>query len=73
MKTTKLVAALVLVVLSLIVVLQNTAPMETKFLFVTVTMPRAALLGITLLAGIAVGILIALAVSVKKPKKTERF
>ena len=65
----KLITALVLVALVIVVVLQNTQPVETKFLFVTLTMPRAALLGITMLIGMAVGILIALGLSARKAKK----
>jgi len=65
----KLITALVLIVLVIIVVLQNTQPVETKFLFVTMTMPRAALLAITMLVGVAVGILVALGLSGKKFKK----
>ena len=48
---------------------QNTQPVETKLLFVTLTMPRAALLSLTMLIGIAVGILVALGLSGRKPKK----
>ena len=62
----KLITALVLITLVIVVVFQNTQPVETKFLFVTLTMPRAALLGITMLIGIAVGILIALGLSARK-------
>jgi len=65
----KLIAAFVLAVLVIILVLQNTEPVETKFLFSTVTMPRAALLGITMLIGIAVGILVSLALTGKWGKK----
>lgn len=67
----KLVAALVLIVVVLIVVFQNTQPVETKILFVTLTMPRAALLAITMLIGIGAGILFSLGMSLKKeePKK----
>ncbi len=65
----KLITALVLITLVIVVVFQNTQPVETKFLFVTLTMPRAALLGITMLIGIAVGILVALGLSARKPKK----
>ena len=39
----KVVAAAVVALLVLIVVLQNTEAVETKLLFVSVTMPRAAL------------------------------
>ena len=65
----KLIVALSLVALVIIVILQNTQPVETKFLFMTLTMPRAALLGITLLVGIAVGMLVSLGLVVRKPKK----
>lgn len=65
----KQIAALVLVAVVLIVVLQNTQPVETKFLFISVTMPRAALLAVTMLIGIAVGMLAALSLSGRKPKK----
>ena len=69
MEKVKPIAALVLVALVLIVVLQNTQPVETKILFISVTMPRAALLAITMLIGIAVGILTALGLSGRKLKK----
>ena len=65
----KLIAALTLVAVVIVVVLQNTQPVETKFLFMTMIMPRAALLGITLLIGIAAGILLALGLSTKHSKK----
>ena len=65
----KLIAALVLIAVVIVVVFQNTQPVETKFLFATLTMPRAALLAITMLIGIAVGILVALGLSGRKSKK----
>jgi uncharacterized integral membrane protein len=71
MARAKLTAAFVLVIVGLIVVLQNTQPVETKFLFMAVTMPIAALLAITLLIGIAVGMLVALGLSGKKNRKPE--
>ena len=61
----KLISALILAILSIIWVLQNTESVQTKFLFVTVTMPQAVLLGITILVGVAVGILLALGLSGK--------
>lgn len=67
----KLIAAFALVLAGLIVVLQNTQPVEAKFLFMAVTMPVAALLALAMLIGIAVGILVALGVSGKKSKRTE--
>lgn len=66
----KLYTALTLILLVLIVVFQNREPIETKFLFATVTMPRAALLAVTLLAGIAVGMLLSLGLSKKASGKS---
>ncbi len=71
MQRVKLIAALVMTVLVIVVVLQNTAPVETRLLFVTVEMPRAALLGLTLLVGIAIGMLIALGLSHRRPAKKD--
>jgi uncharacterized integral membrane protein len=45
--------------LTLIVVLQNTQAVETKILFLTITMPRAALLFGTFLIGFGLGVLAA--------------
>lgn len=65
----KLYTALVLIVLVLIIVLQNTELVETKILFATIIMSRAALLGITMLIGVAVGFLVALNLANRLPKK----
>ena len=62
----KLVTAFVLVGLVAVVVLQNTQLVETKFLFVTVTMPRAALLGFAMLIGVAIGILVSFVLVARK-------
>ncbi len=56
MKRAKIVVEVIVTLLILIVVLQNTQAVETKLLFVTVTMPRALLLIVTLLAGFILGI-----------------
>jgi uncharacterized integral membrane protein len=66
MKKLKLIGALTAVLLSVIMILQNTQQVQTKFLFVTITMPNAVLLGISLLIGIAVGILVSLTLSGKR-------
>jgi len=66
MKKLKLIGALTAVLLSVIVILQNTQPVQTKFLLVTITMPNAVLLGLTLLIGIAAGILVSLTLSGKR-------
>ena len=55
----KIIIATLLGILILIVVLQNTEAVETKLLFMSVTMPRAALLFGTLLVGFALGVLMA--------------
>jgi len=66
MKRVKLIGVLTAVVLSLIVILQNTQPVETRFLFLKITMPNTILLGLTLLVGVAIGILTALIMSSKR-------
>ncbi|MCA9146961.1 MAG: LapA family protein [Planctomycetales bacterium] len=55
----KSVAIAVTSLLVLIVVLQNTQAVETNLLFLTVTMPNAALLFGTLIIGFAIGVLTA--------------
>lgn len=60
MRKLRLIVTLVLAVLVVIVVLQNTDAVETRLLFATVTMPRAVLLLTTVLIGFALGILTSL-------------
>ena len=55
-KKIKIWAAVIATVLAIIIILQNTASVETKFLFVKVVMPRAVLLIVTLLIGVIMGI-----------------
>ena len=55
----KIVGIAVIVLIVIIVVLQNTQAVETKLLFLTVTMPNAALLFGTLIIGFAIGVLTA--------------
>lgn len=57
MTRAKLIIAGILALLLLIVILQNTAAVETKILFVTLTMPRAVLLLGTTLVGFILGVL----------------
>jgi lipopolysaccharide assembly protein A len=66
MKNLRLYGALAAVLLVLIVIFQNTQPVTTKVLFFAVTMPNAVMIGITLLIGIAAGMLGALALSAKR-------
>ena len=65
----KMSVAVVLILLVLIVIFQNREPVETKFLFASITMPRAALLTVTMLIGIAAGMLLSLGLAKKHPKK----
>lgn len=65
----KLLTSLILVATALIIILQNTQIVETRFLFMTVAMPRATLLGIAMLIGVFIGILLALTLSRKNSPK----
>ncbi len=53
----RLIAVAVVGILALILVLQNTETVDTRILFITVTMPRAVLLLITFLLGGIAGLL----------------
>ena len=57
MKQLKLISIVILVILILVIILQNTKSVETKFLFITITMPRAILLLGTALIGFALGVI----------------
>ena len=57
MNKLKIVGIAVLVLIVVVVVLQNTQAVETRLLFLTVTMPNAALLFGTLIVGFAIGVL----------------
>ena len=59
-------------VLMIVVILQNTEAVETKLLFVSISMPRALLLLITLLIGFVCGILLAGRIGRSKKKATDR-
>lgn len=69
MKQVKLILAIVLAVLGTVIILQNTASVETELLFVTVTMPRAVLLFVTLIIGFLSGVLVSLIFARKMHKK----
>ena len=71
-RKTKLIIAGVLSVLMIVVILQNTEAVETKLLFVSISMPRALLLLITLLIGFVCGILLAGRIGRSKKKATDR-
>jgi putative membrane protein len=56
MRHWKLIVFVVAAVLTIVVVVQNTQTVETKLLFITLTMPRAVLLFVTLLIGFVLGV-----------------
>jgi len=65
MDKTKLIIALVIAILTVIVVLQNTEAVQTRLLFITVTMPRVLMLFLVLVIGFILGIITALSRSRK--------
>ena len=66
MKRAKMIGILVLALSVAIVVLQNTESVQTKILFFSFTMSRAALLFFTALIGFIIGVLASLLVGRKK-------
>jgi uncharacterized integral membrane protein len=66
----KISVAVALIIFMVIVVLQNTDAVETHMLFITFTMPRAALLAVTFLIGTASGLL--LSFTLKKHKTAKK-
>jgi uncharacterized integral membrane protein len=72
MERFKMIAIAILALLGIIIILQNTAPVETKLLFLSITMPRAILLMGTTFIGFALGVLVSLFFQRKgKPPKTD--
>jgi len=68
MERFKLISIGVLVVLGIIIILQNTQQVETKILFMAITMPRAILLMVTTLIGFALGVLVSFLFQRKEKK-----
>lgn len=66
MQKAKLITLLVLAAVAIVLVLQNTQAVDTRFFFVTLTMPSSILLILTLLIGYACGILTLIAVGQKR-------
>jgi uncharacterized integral membrane protein len=67
MNKVKVIVAAILAVLLVIVILQNTQQVETKLLFVAISMPRAVLLLTTLVVGFVIGLLAAGRLTRKSP------
>ncbi|MBT5902123.1 MAG: LapA family protein [Opitutaceae bacterium] len=68
MRKVKLYGILAAVLLAAVVIMQNTTVVETKVLFMTIAMPRAALLALTFGLGIVIGVTIPFIWSRKKEK-----
>lgn len=66
MHKAKLVIVGLLAIAAIIIIIQNTAAVETRLLFITVTMPRAVLLMLVLAVGFVLGLLFALMSKRKK-------
>jgi len=70
MKKAKIVIIIVISILALVVSLQNTEVVETKFLFMAITMPRVLLLLLTFTLGF-IGGMIAASIILKKSDKSK--
>ena len=68
----KLIVSAFLSLLVLIVVLQNTEPVVTKILFISITMPRAVLLFGTTMIGFALGVLVSFTM-MRRDKEEDGF
>jgi uncharacterized integral membrane protein len=70
MKKVKIVLIIIILLIALVVSLQNTQAVETKFLLATVTMPRVLLLLLTFSLGLVAG-LISASIILRKPAKSK--
>jgi len=68
MKKVKIALIIIILLIALVVSLQNTEAVETKFLLATVTMPRVLLLLLTFTLGLVAGLIIA-SIILRKPAK----
>jgi uncharacterized integral membrane protein len=69
MKNLKLYSFLILAVLAILIILQNTVEVQIRILFLTMNAPLALFLLITLLLGMVLGILIAYLIDHKARKR----
>jgi len=67
----KFAVAAILMICAVIIAIQNRESVETKLLFATVTMPRAALLFVTLVIGFAGGVLTTWSIVSRSKKETK--
>ena len=71
MQRIKLIVIVALILVGVVIVLQNTEQVETRILFVTITMPRAVLLFGTTLIGFALGVLVSFTMTRQGEKHRE--
>lgn len=72
MSRARTIAVVVVTVLLIVIILQNTHSVETKLLFATIAMPGALLLFVTLLVGFLVGFVAAGRMVRRQPPKNEQ-
>jgi putative membrane protein len=65
MRASKIIFAIVIVLLIIVLIIQNTEAVETRILFATISLPRAVLLIITLAIGWIAGMVTAEALTVR--------
>jgi len=65
LKPWKVVTLVVLILIAVVIVLQNTEMVETRLLFFSLTMPRAVLLLVATTIGFALGLVVSLLVAKK--------
>ena len=70
MHKAKILLLVILAILIIIVIVQNTQAVETKILFITVTMPRVVLLLVTLLVGFVLGLVTPFSLAGRKRRST---
>lgn len=66
MQNMKTIVLVILAIVAVVLMIQNTEQVETKILFITIAMPRALLLLVTLLIGVVIGILVGRKAAPKK-------
>lgn len=68
----KLIGAMTALLLIIVIIFQNMGDVETKILFIDVTMPKAVLLVITFMIGEAAGLMTALFYSGRSKRVKDR-
>ena len=71
MRNLKLITIGILSLLALVIILQNTDEVQTRLLFMSITMPLAFLLFLTALLGFLIGILVSIRTMRKKDPSQE--